>query len=124
VLAEKVCTAVSLGAGNSRVRDYVDVWNLTGRHEVGYPALRAAIEATARYRQLRLTRLSDVIGDLAQARQAAYRTFRAKVGVDGTDLPAEFSQVLDDVVAFSDPLLDEAGATALWTPADRSWRDR
>ncbi|MEQ7128587.1 nucleotidyl transferase AbiEii/AbiGii toxin family protein [Actinopolymorpha sp. B11F2] len=33
VLAEKLCTAVSLGEGNTRVRDYVDMWTLTGRHE-------------------------------------------------------------------------------------------
>lgn len=26
VLAEKLCTAVELGAGNSRVRDYADIW--------------------------------------------------------------------------------------------------
>lgn len=30
VLAEKLSTAVDLGTANSRVRDYADVWTLTG----------------------------------------------------------------------------------------------
>ena len=33
VLAERLATAIVLGAANTRVRDYADVSALTGRHE-------------------------------------------------------------------------------------------
>jgi hypothetical protein len=35
VLAEKLTTAIELGAGNSRIRDYADVWTPTGLHHLG-----------------------------------------------------------------------------------------
>jgi len=62
VLAEKICTAVSLGEANTRVRDYVDLYTLTGRHELLYTAVRAALDATGNYRDVELVPLSDIVG--------------------------------------------------------------
>lgn len=44
VLAEKISTAVSLGEANTRVRDYVDLYTLTGRHQLSYATVRAALD--------------------------------------------------------------------------------
>jgi len=42
VLAEKLATAIMLGAANTRVRDYADIYTLTGRHDLTRGAVRAA----------------------------------------------------------------------------------
>lgn len=43
VLAEKPCTAVELGAGNSRVRDYAGIWTLTRSHDITAADLLTAL---------------------------------------------------------------------------------
>lgn len=47
VLAEKLVTAIDLGAANTRVRDYVDVYVLSDAHSLRCAALRTALIATA-----------------------------------------------------------------------------
>lgn len=49
VLAEKLATAIMLGAANTRVRDYADIYTLTGRHDLTHGTVRAALDATARF---------------------------------------------------------------------------
>jgi hypothetical protein len=50
VLAEKLCTAVDLGAANSRLRDYADIWTLTRLHDMAADEVHAALAATAAHR--------------------------------------------------------------------------
>lgn len=64
VLAEKIASAVDLGPANTRVRDYADIWTLTGHHDVSLAAVRQALAATAHYRRMQLRALSEVIGRL------------------------------------------------------------
>lgn len=52
VLAEKLCTAIALGAANTRIRDYADVYTLISRHPVRFEALKRAFAATTRYRNV------------------------------------------------------------------------
>jgi hypothetical protein len=59
VLAEKITTAVNLGATSTRVRDYLDIWTLTGIHDLDASPTRAALEATAAHRQITLRPLSQ-----------------------------------------------------------------
>jgi len=47
VLAEKLATAIMLGAANTRVRDYADIYTLTGRHDLTHGAVSAARRAVA-----------------------------------------------------------------------------
>ena len=76
VLAEKVSTAVQLGEANTRIRDYVDLYNLTGSHPLDFPQTRDALLATAAHRRISLRPLSTAIGQLADTRAGAYRTYR------------------------------------------------
>lgn len=46
VVAEKFEAMVSLGIGNSRMKDFYDVWFILTRHRPKAPKLRAAIRAT------------------------------------------------------------------------------
>jgi hypothetical protein len=128
VLAEKLCTAVDLGVGNSRVRDYADLWTLTGTQDLDATDLATALAATARHRGVTLRTLSAAIRTQAgpaypAVRAATYTAYRRRLGPDADRLPADLTTVVDDVVAFADPLL--AGALpkgARWRAAFRAWR--
>ena len=50
VLAEKIATAIGLGPANTRVRDYADIYSLTGIHVISHRTARQALLATAAYR--------------------------------------------------------------------------
>jgi hypothetical protein len=121
VLAEKTSTAVALGEANSRVRDYADLYTLTGRHTVTYTAMRAALEATTTHRGVDPVPLSSVIGDLAAVRQNAYLAFKRRLGVDGTHLPDDLGAIVSAVITFVDPLSSGDAAGQTWHPATRSW---
>lgn len=121
VLAEKISTAVSLGEANTRVRDYADLYTLTGRHELSYATVRAALDATADYRDVRLVPLSDVVGEFAAARQGAYNAFRRRLGPDGDHLPAELQEIVLAIEAFVDPLVTGHVGQGRWVPSARHW---
>jgi hypothetical protein len=120
VLAEKLATAIMLGAANTRVRDYADVYTLTGRHDLTHGAVRAALEATARFRGVEIAPLSSVVDDLANLRERTYRAYRTALGADGAGLPSDFGEVVDAVTRFADPLARPT-AEPRWHAADRRW---
>ena len=122
VLAEKVTTAIDLGAANTRVRDYADIWVLTGIHDLPYGEIRAAVEATAAHRSVPVMKLSDSIGDLAQRRQQPYIAYRRRLGMDGGSLPGQFADVTAAVIAFADPILAASAADCVWRGGVRAWQ--
>jgi hypothetical protein len=121
VLAEKISTAVSLGEANTRVRDYVDLYTLTGRHGLSYEAVRPALDATADHRDVQLVPLSDVVGEFSSVRQSAYNAFRRRLGPDGDHLPAELQEIVLAVEAFIDPLVTGDVGQGGWVPSARRW---
>ncbi|GLW97622.1 nucleotidyl transferase AbiEii/AbiGii toxin family protein [Microtetraspora sp. NBRC 16547] len=121
VLAEKISTALERSSMNTRDRDYADIWQLTGRHNLDGPSVRAALERTASHRGVTMKRLSDVILDLPDSRQTPYSVWRRKQGVAGNSYPQLFRDLIADVVTFADPLLvGEAGAVS-WNALGRRW---
>lgn len=120
VLAEKLTTAIQLGAGNSRIRDYADIWALTGVHDLDAAGLRKALENTAAHRRIPLGPLSAVVADLATARAGTYATYRRRLGQDSVSLPEDLATLISDVIAFADPLLRSRSA-AHWQAATRTW---
>ncbi|MFN8076847.1 MAG: nucleotidyl transferase AbiEii/AbiGii toxin family protein [Kineosporiaceae bacterium] len=122
VLAEKLVTAVDLGAANSRVRDFADIWTRIGRHRVDAAELRAALEATAGHRGLPLRPLSGAVAALAATREGTYTAFRRRLDKDGSALPLHLAAVLHDVVAFADPVLSDPPLVRhRWDPVDGRW---
>jgi hypothetical protein len=83
VLAEKIATAITLGPANTRVRDYADIYTLTGRHDVMHAAAREALLATTDFRGTTLAPLSSVVDNLVELRQTTYTAYRASLGADG-----------------------------------------
>ena len=120
VLAEKISTAIALREANTRVRDYVDLYTLTGKEGVTYESVMSALRATTRHRDVEIRPLSAVVGGLAELRQQAYSAFKKRLGPDADHLPDHFGDVMAAVIEFVDPL---AGGDALevWDPDARKW---
>jgi hypothetical protein len=98
VLAERLCTAVELGAGNSRVRDYADIWTLTRSHDITAADLLTALAATSKHRDVALRPLAEVIGDYGVVRAGAYTAYRRRLGPDAAKLPEGFAEVVNDAL--------------------------
>ena len=123
VLAEKLTTAIQLGAANTRIRDYADIWTLTGLHDLDATVLRAALENTSAHRKITLRPLSAALGDLATVRARTYDAYRRRLGQDSADLPEKFLTLVDDVTTFADPLLLNTSGAHRWLARSRAWTD-
>jgi hypothetical protein len=64
--------------------------------------------ATAAFRGTTLAALSSAVDNLADLRQQTYAAYRANLGTAGEDPPANFSEVVEAVIAFADVLASEA----------------
>lgn len=122
VLAEKISTAIELGAASTRVRDWADIYVLTGAQAVTCAAAREALRATCAFRGTTFVRLSAAIGALAQLRLSTYDAYRRGLGPDGDRLPTRFDEVVEEVVTFADPLIDGASPSDRWDPESRRWK--
>ena len=122
VLAEKIATAIGLGDINTRMKDYADIWTVTGNHDFGFRAVRNALAATADHRGTTVQPLSAVIVDFVTLRAPAYTAYRTSLSIDGTHLPAVLTDVVRDVVAFADALASDDSAVTAWDAATRTWR--
>jgi hypothetical protein len=121
VVAEKIATAILLGPANTRVRDYADIYALTGVHTLTRRTTRSALLATSAYRETPVRRLSEAIGDFAELRQRTFEAYRSSLGDAGLQLPADLAAVVSAVTAFADPLAADDAADATWLPAERRW---
>jgi len=121
VLAEKISTAIALGSANTRVRDYADVYTLTGNRNIDHAVAREALLATSNHRGADVVALSSAIGDFVGLRARAYAAYRTRLGPDGTKLPEDFAMVVSAVVLFADRLAEEAPSTTRWDGTTRQW---
>lgn len=121
VLAEKLVTAIELGRANTRVRDFVDIYLLTGTQAVQYGSLRDALTATAEFRGTALVSLAGAVDGLGKLRDSTYVAYRKGLGEAGTGLPSRFCDVVAAVADFVDPILSVLEAESVWNPAERGW---
>lgn len=121
VLAEKLVTMLELAEGNTRDRDVGDVVRIIATHPIDAEELRAACEATAAYRGVQLQPLAAMTTSLAQRRQNAWLRWLRRAHLED-ELPDRFSEALQHVVEFADPVLGGAVTAATWRPADRTWQ--
>jgi hypothetical protein len=99
ILAEKLSTAIALGPANTRVREYVDIHTLTGRHSVAHRVVRDALLATAAFRGTELVPLSATIDYIVELRGQACVAYRGRLGAAGRHLPDDLGTVVTEVVA-------------------------
>jgi hypothetical protein len=121
VLAEKIATAIALGPANTRVRDYADIYILTGNHTITHRVARRALLATTRFRRTPLIPLSSIVGNIADLRARTYNTYRASIGNAGRQLPTGFLPVVQATTDFADALATNAAPSAVWDPRIRRW---
>ncbi|GAA1984237.1 nucleotidyl transferase AbiEii/AbiGii toxin family protein [Isoptericola halotolerans] len=121
VYAEKIVTAVQRGLANTRWRDFGDVWSLSRNHAVNADDVMRAIDEVARYRKATVHPLADVLDGFAPLAQP--RWSRWLRGSGSPHLPADIAPVLDDVLAFADPLLTGQAAGLSWDPAESTWHE-
>jgi hypothetical protein len=126
-IAEKVEAMVTLGIGNSRMKDFFDIWYLSRTFEFEEAPLRGAIRATFERRGTQLPTDIPIALTKAFAEDAAkaiqWRAFvgRSRLGPATSSL----ADVIEVVSTFLAPVLvhDRAGQTAnrTWRPLSRRW---
>jgi hypothetical protein len=121
VLAEKLVTAIELGRANTRVRDFCDIYLLSGTQQVSSTTLLEAITATASYRGTTLVPLSGAAEGLGALRQTTYSAYRNRLGDVGDQLPEQFTETVSAVAAFVDPVMVGSNTSTVWEPAHRRW---
>ncbi len=120
LLAEKIVTMIDRGDATTRDRDFADVALLISRHDIDATELAAAIKATAVHRKSQLRPLRDVLVSLAQQRQADWARFVDKSGLVG-QAPELYSDAINAVVSFADPILDGSLMSGTWQAARKRW---
>ena len=121
VIAEKLSTAVSLGDLNTRDRDYGDLYRLLALNNLDGQELTTALTATATHRGITLKPLSTAISDLGERRQTSYTAWRRRQGPAAIGYPERFTDVVRQVTAFADTLLNGEALTLTWSSATLTW---
>ncbi len=120
VLAEKVVTMIERAVATTRERDFADVVVLSRRYQIAASELLAAMNATAEHREAVLRPLAALLGSLGTQRQQAWSTFIASAGLEGL-VPSSYSDAINVVAMFIDPLLDGSVRSGQWDPHSGSW---
>ncbi|MDE0711067.1 MAG: nucleotidyl transferase AbiEii/AbiGii toxin family protein [Rhodospirillales bacterium] len=121
VVAEKTQAIVWLGIGNSRMKDFYDLWTIAQKFAFEGDGLSEAIRRTFERRQTPLpgqvpVGLSD---GFALEREPQWRAFLARDRFEVA--PAPFAEVINDLRAFLQPVLART-AVASWPPGG-PWTD-
>ncbi|QPZ37500.1 nucleotidyl transferase AbiEii/AbiGii toxin family protein [Paramicrobacterium chengjingii] len=119
VLAEKIITAIDRGPANTRWRDFADIYTLTRVHSVPADDLVASLGTVAEYRRVAMRPLLPTLERMPRVAQPKWRTWRTRVQRE-SDLPLEFTDVLNTVANFSDPALTQV-AKGNWDVQTATW---
>lgn len=118
VIAEKLEAMVRLGAGNTRLKDFYDVWSLSRAFEFDGAPLAEAVRATFQRRQtaLPVETPTGLQPEFAAEREAQWRAFCRRIGV--VDSPS-FGDVVRAVREFLMPVcvgLSDGRLPVMWVP--------
>jgi hypothetical protein len=104
-IAEKLEAMVKLGALNSRIKDFYDIWMLSRQFEFNGSELSEAISRTFEQRGSEVTRdIAAFSKPFTDARQVQWEAFRNRLQLE--QVPATFQQVVAAVEAFLGPVLE------------------
>jgi len=127
VIAEKLEAMVRLGLGNSRMKDFFDIWHLSRTFSFEETVLAAAIRATfaARNTPLPTGPITALSADFAADRnkQTQWVAFvrQAAVAEQTPDLPAVVTRLREFLEPLMYPLNPDGKAFARWTPG-HGWK--
>jgi predicted nucleotidyltransferase component of viral defense system len=120
VLAEKIVTALERGTTNTRWRDFVDIYVLTGRYPINAQTLKSSMKRVAQFRNAELAPLRTVLNGYAAIAQTRWRAWLRKQSLDNA-IPTEFSMVLEHVISFADGLIAGGVDQSNWDPVQGRW---
>ncbi|MCE9668840.1 nucleotidyl transferase AbiEii/AbiGii toxin family protein [Myxococcus stipitatus] len=119
VVAEKFHAMVFLGALNTRMKDFYDVWLLSRRFDFEGGVLARAVDATFARRETRVVEgpvaFTDAFFESPQPK-VAWSAFRKKSGL--LHSPARLAEVVEGLRAFFDPV---ARACVARVPFESRW---
>lgn len=111
---------VKLGAINSRMNDFFDLWYLSSNYDFDGETLAAAINATFEARSTAMpsevTAFSASFADSPE-KQAQWASFRRKSRLE--EAPESFGEVVGQIAGFLGPVIQ---ALAVSEPFDLGWR--
>jgi hypothetical protein len=119
-LAEKIVTAMQRRETNTRARDFADLWVTSRRHCLAAPELRGHIFDVASHRKQPVMPMTAALADMPD-RQQSYAAMVERMSYLSPP-PARWTDLIDGVIDFTDPLLaDEGERLASWDPARLTW---
>ncbi len=120
VLAEKIVTAVDRGDANTRWRDFVDIAAIIESRSVRQVDLASAIAAVAAHRKVTIRPLATVLEGMPDLAQLKWATWRRKQHLQATT-PERFQDLLEQCVAFADPVLEGRAVGLAWSSGLQAW---
>jgi hypothetical protein len=121
VVAEKTLTAVERGEANTRWRDFADLLIISRSQAFTAAELTAALAKVAAYRGVPEAALRTHLAEMPAQAQNKWAIWRRKQALAG-QLPEGFTEVLDEIADFVDPILDQAlDEDRVWNHQRRSW---
>lgn len=121
VVAEKIEALVSIGAANSRMKDFYDLWEFSRRFAFDGALLATAVGNTFRRRRTAFPETTPVAltAEYAQSTTAVsyWNGFLHSAGL--ADGVPEFGEVIEKLALFITPLLGAARQGATW---NHDWR--
>jgi predicted nucleotidyltransferase component of viral defense system len=116
VVAEKIEALVSIGAANSRMKDFYDLWEFSRLFRFDGALLAKAVGNTFRRRRTSFPETTPVALTAEYAQSAAalsyWNGFLRSAGL--ADGVPEFGRVIEQLALFIVPLLDAARQGTLW----------
>ena len=117
-IAEKFEAMVRLGALNSRMKDFYDIWLLSKQFDYDGDKLAEAIRLTFEQRDAALPTNIDVFTEhFVEAKQAQWTAFRKRLGQD--HVPASFREITVSVDRFLSPIIEALSSVK---PGPTSWK--
>lgn len=104
VLAEKIATAASRGAANTRWRDFSDILAIVRSNDIDGSTMHESLRVVAEYRKIDLRPLAETLTGFADQAQTQWMLWLRNQALTGR-FPHSFEAVLDIVAAFADPVI-------------------
>jgi len=120
VLAEKLVTAMERRTLSTRWRDFVDIAAIARTHRISSDELLVSVRAVADHREVQLQPLAQLLRDYPAVAQSRWSAWRQKQRLEERT-PSEFGELLAEVIAFVDPIIDWVGPGQHWDPIARRW---
>jgi hypothetical protein len=114
------------GEGNSRMKDFLDIWLLSRQFPFRGETLSLAVRKTSERRDTPVRADTVCLTEAFAADHERQQAWQALLDVSGiTGVPGRFTTALEGIASFAGPLLDAVASSRLftdaWTPSG-PWR--